>query len=68
MSKKGCGRKKKNHGRRVGGEMDKGKNPYVVLFSKQKECKEVEIKLFCQILNLKQEGDIEDETREKVDL
>lgn len=67
MSKKGCGRKKKlmEGERRVGGEKEKGRNPYVVIFCKQKEWKEV----FCQILNGKQgEGDIEDETRERVDL
>lgn len=68
MSKKGCGRKKKSHGRRKKSGI-KEKNPYIVIFSKQKEWREVEVELFCQILNGRQgEGNTEDEARERVDL
>ena len=50
-------------------EWDKGKNPFTVIFSKQKEWTEVEFELFCQILNGKQRvGNAEDEARERVDL
>lgn len=48
-------------------EWDKGKNPFIVIPSKQKEWRELVVELFCPIPNGRQ-GEGNTEIREKVEL